>query len=148
MPKRKIEVIYNPDLDKKELYSIAKEEIQEIYKSLKKSHLDEKEQEILNIYFKLDKDKNNYFRFLFFLSLFCTYFHKIKHSIDVKKLSNLQYECYKKHNFYILDIDDAHYDILENISVFFNTDAINHEPITGKILHDLYKIDVQYKKNK
>jgi hypothetical protein len=54
MPKRKIEVIYNPELDKKELYNQAKEEIKEIYKSLKQSHLDKKEEEILKIYSKLD----------------------------------------------------------------------------------------------
>ena len=146
MPKRKIEVIYNPELDKKELYSQAKEEIKEIYKSLKKSHLNEKEKEILNIYSKLDNNKDNYFRFLFFLSMYCTYFHKIKHKIDIKKLSNIQHECYKKHNFFILNIDDTHKEILNALVTYFNTDATNIEPITGKILHDLYSIDVQYKK--
>ena len=146
MPKRKIQVIYNPELDKNELYNEAKEEIKEIYKSLKKSHLDKKEEEILNIYYKLDNNKNNYFRLLFFLSLYCTYFHKIKHKINIKKLSDIQNECYKKHNFFILDIDDSHNEILERISTFFNTDSNNLEPITGKILYDLHNIDVQYKK--
>ena len=146
MSKRKIEVIYNPELDKKELYNQAKEEIKEIYKSLKKSHFDKKEGEILNIYSKLDNDKDNYFRLLFFLSIYCTYFHKIKHKIDVKKLSDIQHECYKKHNFFILDIDDSHKEILEGIVTYFNTDSNNIEPITGKILHDLYSIDIQYQK--
>ena len=146
MPKRKIEVIYNPELNKQELYTQAKEEIKEIYKSLKKSHLDEKEEEILKIYSKLDNKKDNYFRLLFFLSLYCTYFHKIKHKIDVKKLSEVQHECYKKHNFFILDIDDTHKEIFDAIVTYFNTDATNLEPITGKILYDLYNIDVQYKK--
>jgi hypothetical protein len=146
MPKRKIEVIYNPELDKKELYFQAREEIKEIYKSLEKSNFDEKEEEILNIYSKLDNDKDNYFRLLFFLSMYCTYFHKIKHKIDVKKLSDIQHECYKKHNFFILDIDDTHKKILEGIVTYFNTDSNNLEPITGKILHDLYSIDIEYKK--
>lgn len=146
MPKRKIKVMYNPELDKKELYSQAREEIKEIYKSLKKSHLDEKEEEILNIYSKLDNDKDNYFRLLFFLSIYCTYFHKIKHKIDVKKLSDIQHECYKKHNFFILDIDHTHKEILKGIVTYFNTDSNNIESITGKILYDLNNIDVQYKK--
>ena len=54
------------------------------------------------------------------------------------------YECYKKHNFFILDIDDTHKKIFNSIVHYFNTDAINIEPISGKILHDLYSIDVQY----
>ena len=148
MSKRTIKVMYNPELDKKELYFLAKEEIKEIYKSLKKSHLDKKEKEILNIYSKLDNDKDNYFRFLFFLSLFCSYFHKIKHKIDIQKLSNVQNECYKKNNFFILDIDDTHQEILEGIVTYFNTDATNLEPVTGKILHDLYNIKVELSKTK
>jgi hypothetical protein len=143
MLKRKINVIYNSDLDKKELYFMAKNEINEIYNNLKKSSLEKKEKEILNIYFKLDKNKDNYFRILFFLSLFCSYFHKIKHKINVKKLTNLQYECYKKHNFFILDIDNSHEHIMKQIITYFNTDSNNLEPITGKILFDLYNIDVQ-----
>ena len=146
MPKRKIEVIYDQELNKKELYNEAKDEIKEIYKSLKKSHLDKKEEEILNIYSKLDNDKDNYFRLLFFLSIYCTYFHKIKNKINVKKLSDIQHECYKKHNFFILDIDDLHKEILEGIVTYFNTDSNNIESITGKILHDLYSIDIQYQK--
>ena len=46
MLKRQIQVIYNPELNKKELYFQAKEEIKEIYKSLKNSHLNKKEKEI------------------------------------------------------------------------------------------------------
>ena len=46
MSKRKIEVIYNSEIDKKELYNQAKQEIKEIYKSLKKSHLDKKIHEL------------------------------------------------------------------------------------------------------
>ena len=140
MPKRKIDVIYDSQLDKQELYTQAKEEIKKIYQSLKKSHLDKKEEEILKIYKKLDNDKDNYFRLLFFLSIFCSYFHKIKHKIDIKKLSDVQHECYKKHNFFILDIDDTHKEILEGILTYFNTDSNNIEPITGKILYDLYNI--------
>ena len=78
--------------------------------------------------------------------MYCTYFHKIKHKIDVKKSSDIQHECYKKHNFFILDIDDTHKKILEGIVTYFNTDSNNLEPITGKILHDLYSIDIEYKK--
>lgn len=148
MLKRKINVIYNSDLDKKELYFMAKNEIKEIYNSLKKSNLNEKEEEIFNIYNKLDKNKDNYFRVLFFLSLFCSYFHEIKHKINVKKLTNLQYECYKKHNFFILDIDNSHQEIMKKIITYFNTDSNNLETITGKILFDLYNIDVQLIKNK
>ena len=147
MSKRKIEVIYNPELDKNELYYQAGQEIKEIYKSLKQSHLDEKDEEIFKIYSILDNNKDNYFRLLFFLSLYCSYFHKIKHKIDVKKLSDVQHECYKKHNFYILDIDDNHKEIFNALLTYFNTDATNLELITGKILHDLYSIDVQYKKD-
>ena len=146
MLKRKIEIIYNPELSKKKLYNEAREEIKEIYKSLKKSHLDNKEEQILNIYLKLDNNKDNYFRLLFFLSMYCTYFHKIKRKIDIKKLGDVQDECYKKHNFFILDIDDSHNKILEQIVTYFNTDANNLEPITGKILYDLTMIDVLYKK--
>lgn len=146
MSKRKIEVIYNPELSKQELYTQAKEEIREIYKFLKKSHFNKKNQEILKIYKKLDNDKDSYFRLLFFLSIFCSYFHKIKHKIDIKKLSDVQHECYKKHNFFILDIDDTHKEILEGILTYFNTDSNNLEPITGKILYDLYNIDISYKK--
>lgn len=148
MLKRQIQVIYNPELNKKELYFQAKEEIKEIYKSLKNSHLNKKEKEILNIYTKLDNHKDNYFRLLFFLSLFCTYFHKIKHKINLQKLSDIQHECYKKHNFFILDIDDTHKEILEGIVTYFNTDATNLEPITGKILYDLYNIKVELSKIK
>ena len=147
MQKRKINIIYNSYSDKKELYSMAKKEILEIYNSLKKNHLDNKEEKILNIFLNLDLNKDNYFRILFFISLYCSYFHKIKHNIDIKKLSDLQNECYKKHNFYIVDIDDSHIDILKNLSIYFNTDANNLEPITGKILADLNNIDVQFKKN-
>ena len=148
MPKRKIEVIYNPELNKQELYNQAKQEIKEIYKSLKQSHLDKKEEEILKIYDKLDNNKNNYFRLLFFLSLFCTYFHKIKHKIDVKKLTSVQNECYKKNNFVIIDIDNSYKEIIKGIVTYFNTDSNNLEPITGKILYDLYSIEVQLSNTK
>lgn len=147
MQKRKINIIYNSYSDKKELYSMAKKEILEIYNSLKKNHLDNKEEKILNIFLNLDLNKDNYFRILFFISLYCSYFHKIKHNIDIKRLSDLQNECYKKHNFYIVDIDNSNIDILKNLSIYFNTDANNLEPITGKILADLNNIDVQFKKN-
>ena len=152
MSKRKIQVIYNPKLDKQELYLEAKEEIKKIYNELKKNDFpedydksnidDENARSILNINMKID-NKDSYFRVLFLLSLYCSYFHKIKHKIDVKKLTNLQNECFKKHNFVILDTNDSHKLILRDISIYFNTDASNLEAITGKILHDLNQIDIQ-----
>lgn len=152
MPKRKIEVIYNPNLDKQELFLEAKEEIKKIYNELKKhdfpkdyykSNIDDKNsRSILNINMKID-NKDSYFRVLFLLSLYCTYFHKIKHKIDITKLTNLQNECFKKHNFVILDTNDSHKLILRDISIYFNTDASNLEEITGKILHDLNQIDIK-----
>lgn len=147
MPKRKIQVIYNPELDKQELYFEAKQEIKKIYEELKQFDFTKNENdEILKIFIELDK-KDSYFRLLFLLSVYCTYFHKIKHKIDIKKLSNLNEECFKKHNFVILDINDSHKILLENLAIFFNTDATNLEPITGKILYDLNQIDVQLIKN-
>lgn len=148
MTKRKINVIYNSYTDKKELYSMAKNQILEIYNSLKKNYLDNKDEKILNIFLNLDLKKDNYFRILFLISLYCSYFHKIKKNIDIKTLSDLQNECYKKYNFYIVDIDNSYIDILKNLSIYFNTDANNLEPITGKILADLNNIEVQLKKKK
>jgi hypothetical protein len=150
MPKRNITVIYNSDLDKKELFESAKEEIINIYNSFKEQFkLDDNERNILNLALKLklDNNKDSYFRILFLLSLYCTYFHKIKHKINVKNLTNLQHECFKKHNFVILDQDDSNKIILQDLSVYFNTDANNIEPITGKILYDLNNINVQFEKS-
>ena len=141
MKKRKVQIIYNPELDKQELYSQAKEEIKEIYNKLK-SETSINNEKLLKIFIELDK-KDSYFRVLFLLSLYCTYFHKIKNKIDIKQLSNLNQECFKKHNFVILDINDSHKIIIEDLATFFNTDATNLEPITGKILYDLNKIDIQ-----
>lgn len=152
MPKRLIQVIYNPKIDKQELYLEAKEEIKKIYNELKKHNFSENYNEsyidnentrsILNIKMKID-NKESYFRILFLLSIYCNYFHRIKNNIDIKKLSNLQNECFKKHNFVILDIDESHKVILRDISTYFNTDATNLEEITGKILYDLNQIDIQ-----
>ena len=145
MPKRKIEVIYNPKFDKKELYSLAKDEIRSIYNSLVSNTLNKKQEDILKIFLKID-NKDSYFRILFLLSLYCNYFHKIKNKINVDKLTNLKDECYKKHNFVILDLSDIHKDILEDISIYFNTDSNNIENISGKILYDINSIDIQLKK--
>lgn len=145
MTKRTIDVIYDNKLDKKELYENAKQEIKDIYNSLSNAHLNDKEQEILNIKLNLD-NKDNYFRLLFLLSVYCSYFHKIKNKIDIKNinLTDLNKECFKKHNFVILDISNIHYELLQDISIYFNTDANNLEPITGKILHDLHNINIKY----
>ena len=149
MSKRKIHVIYNPELNKQELYFEAKQEIKKIYEELKESYFTKNENdEMLKIFIELDK-KDSYFRLLFLLSMYCTYFHKIKHKINVKKLNSLNnltdlnQECFKKHNFVILDINDSHKILLQDLATFFNTDATNLEPITGKILYDLNQIDVQ-----
>ena len=149
MSKRKIEVIYDSKLDKKELFESAKEEIIEIFNKLKsnKSKSDKNEQ-LLNELLKLDNEKDNYFRMLFILSLYCSYFHKNKLLKNNK--SDLSFpidECYKKHNFVILDIDDNHHEILNDLAIYFNTDATNLEPITGKILYDLHNLKVKYSKN-
>ena len=147
MPKRKIHVIYNSELDKQELYFEAKQEIKKIYEELKESYFTKNEDEkMLKIFIELDK-KDHYFRLLFLLSMYCTYFHKIKHKVNIKKFSDLNQECFKKHNFVILDINDSHKIIMENLATFFNTDAINLEPITDKILYDLNQINVQLVKN-
>lgn len=149
MSKRKIQVIYNPELNKQELYFEAKQEIKKIYEELKESYFT-KNDEMLKIFIKLDK-KDHYFRLLFLLSMYCTYFHKIKHKVDIKKLNgltDLNEECFKKHNFVILDINDSHKILLQDLATFFNTDATNLEPITGKILYDLNQIDIQLIKEK
>jgi hypothetical protein len=148
MSKRKIQVIYDSKLNKKELFESAKEEIIEIFNKLKsnKSKSDKNEQ-LLNELLKLDNEKDNYFRMLFILSLYCSYFHKNKLLKNNK--SDLSFpidECYKKHNFVILDIDDNHHEILNDLAIYFNTDATNLEPITGKILYDLHNLKVKYSK--
>ena len=153
MSKRKIEVIYDSKLNKKELFENAKEEIIEIFNKLKsnksksnKSKSDKNEQ-LLNELLKLDNEKDNYFRMLFILSLYCSYFHKNKLLKNNKNdLSFPIDECYKKHNFVILDIDDNHHEILNDLAIYFNTDATNLEPITGKILYDLHNLKVKYSK--
>ena len=150
MSKRKIHVIYNPELNKQELYFEAKKEIKKIYEELKECNFNKNENDkMLKIFIELDK-KDHYFRLLFLLSMYCTYFHKIKDKVDIKRLknlTNLNQECFKKHNFVILDINDSHKILLQDIATFFNTDATNLEPITGKILYDLNQIDVQLIKN-
>lgn len=145
MPKRNINVIYSNNYDKKEIYEQSKEEIKRIYNNIKRSG---NESLLLNELLKLDKDKNANFRILFFLSLYCSYFHKIKHFVNTDNLIFPIKECYKKHNFIILDIDDSNKKILEDIAIYFNTDANNLEPITGKILYDLNNINVQLKTKK
>lgn len=143
MTKRKIKVIFNKNLNKKKIYDISKQEVLKIYNSLKENYYDY--QKILNITLNLDLKKNNEFRILFLLSLYCSYIHyaKKKHNINLTKLSKIKNYCFKKYNFYIVDIDDSYVNILKNLSVYFNTDANNLEPITGKILADLNNIEVQ-----
>lgn len=146
MSKRKIEVIYDKNLSKEQLYQNAKQEIKDIYNSLKNQKQTKKEKEFNELLSNIDKNKDSYFRVLFLLSLYCNYFHKIKHKLDITKLnSSLTSECYKKNNFVILDTQNNHLELLNDISTFFNTDAINIEEITGKMLYDLYNIDIQLK---
>ena len=140
---KKIKIVYDSNINKKELYFNAKKKIKNIHNSLKKNH-HKNPDKILKKYLDLDKSTDNYFRILFFLSLYCSYIHKIKHKINTSKLSKLTKECYKKYNFVILDLDNSHTEILQDISTFFNTDSQNIEPITGKILYDLYNINVQF----
>ena len=153
MSKRKIEVIYDSKLNKKELFENAKEEIIEIFNKLKsnksKSNKSKNNNinELLDELLKLDNEKDDYFRMLFILSLYCSYFHKNKLLKNNK--SDLSFpidECYKKHNFVILDIDYNHHEILNDLAIYFNTDATNLNPITGKILHDLHNLKVKYSK--
>lgn len=143
---KKLVVLYNSNYNKSEIYNKVKYEVKKLYKLLYNANNDKNNKKILEIYEILDKKKDNYFRILFFLSLYCSYFHKIKHKINIHKLTKLNNECYKKNNFVLLDIDNMHKEILQDISTVFNTDAVNILPITGKILYDLYNIDVELKK--
>ena len=146
MSKRKIEVVYDKNLSKEQLYQNAKQEIKYIYDSLKNQKQTKKDKEFYDLLSNIDKNKDSYFRVLFLLSLYCNYFHKIKDKINIAKLdSSLISECYKKNNFFILDTQDNHLELLNDISTFFNTDAINIEEITGKILYDIYNINIQLK---
>ena len=139
-------LLYNSNYNKSEIYNKEKYEIKKLYKLLYNANNDKNNKKILEIYEILDKKKDNYFRILFFLSLYCSYFHKIKHKININKLIKLNNECYKKNNFVLLDIDNIQKEILQDISTVFNTDTVNILPITGKILYDLYNIDVELKK--
>ncbi len=135
-------------LNKKTLFNNAKKEIKRIYNKLKTKSLD-----VLNLYLFLDTKKNKYFRILLLLSLYCTYYHDIKNKINIKKLPktlipNLINECYKKNNFVILKLSKSHVKIMEDLAIYFNTDANNIEPLSGIILNDLNKINIILKQNK
>ena len=156
MSKRKIHVIYNSELDKQELYSEAKQEIKNIYNEIKQSDFykieesDENKLKLLKIFKKFDNE-DNYFRILFLLSVYCTYLHKVKHKmkhkLDIRKLSNLNKECFKKHNFVILDTDNSYKLIFRDLITFFNTDSNNIEEITGDMLQHFNNIEVELIKN-
>jgi len=154
---KNVKILYSKQMSKDELFKNAKDEVKDLYLQIKQNEstfedtsnatIKQKQDKLLNILLKLDNGKDKYFRILFLLSLYCTYFHQIKHKIDIKKLnSELISECYKKYNFVILDMSGSHKKIIEDISIYFNTDATNLEPITGKILYDLYKINFVLKK--
>ena len=156
--KRKIEVIYDKNIDKQELFEMAKGEVKQIYKNLLElvSDLNESSGEnkisidnkIFNILHELDSRKTDYFRKLFLLSVFCSYFHQIKNKINIQKLKYplVINECFKKHNFVVLDVDSKNTEqLLLNLIHYFNTDANNLMEITGKIFYDLQQIDLQLK---
>ena len=77
--KKKIKVIFNKDLNKKKIYDISKQEVLKIYNSLKQNY--NNYQKILNITLNLDVKKNNEFRILFLMSLYCSYIHYAKKNI-------------------------------------------------------------------
>ena len=154
---KNVKILYSKQMSKDKLFKNAKNEVKYLYLQIKHDEntngdtssatIEQKQDKLLNILLKLDNGKDKYFRILFLLSLYCTYFHQLKHKINIKKLNlELVSECYKKHNFVILDTSGIHKKIIEDISTYFNTDATNLEPITGKILYDLYKINFVLKK--
>ena len=136
-----------------QLYYEVKNEIIEIYKQLSHANNNKNQDLFLKILLeKLDRsstNKENYIRILFLLSIYCTYFHNLKNKIQIRNLDNtLNDQCFKKNNFVILDLDDNHKILLEDLISYFNTDANNLEYITGrmiKMMNDLDKIDVRNK---
>lgn len=141
--KPKLTVKYNPyNYNKDDVVELAKNEIKKIYNELRQKKVLNKD--LLDTFLKLDREKNGEFRLLFLYSLFCSYYHAHKGTIDIKKLVFPINICYKKNGFIILDNDSIHYEILRDISTYFNTDANNLMPITGKILHDLNNIQIKF----
>ena len=135
------------NMTKPELYHKSKNMVKKLYEEFKINYNDDRNKKFLSILLYLDNSKNEYFRKLFLLSLYCNYLHKNKYKIknEMKDLT-LVSECYKKYNFVILDTNEKHVKIIEDIATYFNTDATNLEPITGKILYDLNKINFILKK--
>ena len=141
--KKQLTVLYNPKLTKQQLFNEAKFEVKEIFKDLKENMHDKNLNKLTEILDKLDK-KSEYFRLLFIYSLYCSFYYKFKDKIDVQKLNFLLEECYKKYNFVILDLNEIHHQILRDLTIFFNTDATNIEPITNEILMDLDNLKIEF----
>ena len=130
---------------KKKKSDSVKKEIKEMYYNLL-YNTNYKFQTRLNYLMRqLDNNKSNYFRTLFLLSLFCSYYFYIKNNIKDINTFNLTAikECYKSNNFYILDMDNSKEKIVRDLIHYFNTDATNIMPITGKLLYDLHQIELQ-----
>lgn len=145
--KPKLDIRYNPLKNTKEnVVQSVKNEIKQIYNELRRKKVLNKD--LLDTFLQLDIEKDGEFRLLFLYSLFCSYYHAHKGEIDPKKIIFPLNQCYKKNGFIILASDDIHNDILKDISMYFNTDANNLMPITGKILEDLNNIEIKFNKFK
>lgn len=145
MDKRKIDVIYNKKLDNKELFEMSKNEVLNLYQQLKENYDDDNIYKINYILTNIDTNHNYYFKVLFLLSLYCSYFHKIKNNLNIQTINSLHLkdECYKKNNFVILDLDQNHVNILKTLTMFLNTDAVKLEKkYSGKLLDDINKIQI------
>ena len=151
--KKTLNIIYNPIYYNKNTLKIeVKNEIKNIFKNLKEAHNKDSDK-FLDLLLELDNNNNynNNFRLLFFYSLFCTYYHA--HKYKFKNITFPIKHCYTKDGFVILEKDKlvildqngSYKQLLEDISIYFNTDANNIEPITGKILQDLQNINVDVK---
>ena len=147
MSKRKLEVIY--DVNKNKLFENAKAEIEELYNELLKLKSNEDTDKLFSLLNQIDHNKDNYFKILFLLSLYCNYFYKVKQNIYTRHLE-VSEECFKRDNFkFLINYNtELHRDILELFITYFNTDAVNLIPLTGKILNDLNKIDIEFLKIK
>jgi hypothetical protein len=145
MAKRNINVIYDKNLDKKELFENAKSQVLNLYQELIENYNNSDINKINTILNKIDKNTNYYFKVLFLLSLYCSYYHKIKNKLNSQTINSLHLkdECFKRYNFVILDLDDNHVNILKALTMFLNTDAEKLETrYSGKLLEDLNKIQV------
>lgn len=145
MDKRKIDVIYNKKLDNQELFQMSKNEVLNLYKQLLENYDSSNLYKINYILTNIDTNHNYYFKVLFLLSLYCSYFHKIKNKLNIQTINSLHLkdECYKKHNFVILDLNQNHVNILKTLAMFLNTDAEKLErKYSGKLLEDLDKIQI------